>query len=168
MSTPSGLEPPAVDEHWVALIRGTDRPGTLTAVTSVFSTRGVSFDSLATGSVDEGAGEHPGEVHGSGLVAVTFTTTLRRQTQLMRTVARLAEVRDVRVARADDPRVRAAGVVLPGPDGALPRVDGVHWSAPATPGGPVLADGTLEAVQRAVAAVRALGATTTATVILGL
>lgn len=164
MSAGTGVEPPAVDEHWVALIRGADRPGTLTAVTSVFSTRGVSFDSLLTGSVDQ----HDGDAHGSGLVAVTFTTTQRRQAQLMRTVARLAEVRDVRVARADDPRVRAAGVVLPGPDGALPQVDGVRWSAPTTPGGPVLADGTLEAVQRAIAAARALGATTTATVVLGL
>ena len=42
-------------ERWVALVRGTDRPGTLTALTSVFSTRGVSFESLATGAVHAAA-----------------------------------------------------------------------------------------------------------------
>ena len=43
-------------ERWVALVRGTDRPGTLTALTSVFSTRGVSFESLSTGAVDGDVG----------------------------------------------------------------------------------------------------------------
>ena len=87
------------DPRWVALVRGADRPGTLTALTSVFSTRGVSFDSLATGAVDGG----------SGSIAVTFHASLRRQQHLVRTVERLSAVQSVVVRPASDPRVRAAG-----------------------------------------------------------
>jgi len=146
----------AGEQHWVALVHGADRPGTLTAVTSVFSSRGVSFDSLSTGSVDAG----------SGTIAVTFCASERRQVQLLRTVGRLAEVRDVRVRRADDPLVRAAAVVEL-PDGVeAPPVPGVHWTLP--PSGPALADGPLAGVRAAVAAAREAGATTTATVVLGL
>lgn len=164
----SGQEPrvggPGADEqasgvgerHWVALVHGADRPGTLTAVTSVFSSRGVSFDSLSTGSVDAG----------SGTIAVTFCASERRQVQLLRTVARLAEVRDVRVRLADDPLVRAAAVVEL-PEGVeTPAVPGVRWLVEA--GGPALAHGSLAGVRGAVEAARTSGATTTATVVLGL
>ena len=121
----------------------------------MFSSRGVSFDSLSTGTVDAG----------SGTIAVTFCASERRQTQLLRTVARLAEVRDVRVRRADDPLVRAAAVVEL-PEGVVtPPVPGVRWAA--EPSGPVLAHGSLAGVRDAVAAARAAGATTTATVVLG-
>lgn len=148
----------ATELHWVALVRGADRPGTLNAVTSVFSSRGVSFDSLSTGSVDAG----------SGTIAVTFTTTERRQVLLMRTVRRLAAVREVRVRRADDPLVRAAGVVGL-PDGAVtPQVPGVRWSACTGDSGLVLAEGSLAGVLDSVATARAAGATTTVTVVLGL
>lgn len=144
------------EQHWVALVHGADRPGTLTAVTSVFSSRGVSFDSLSTGSVDAGR----------GTIAVTFCASGRRQAQLLRTVARLAEVRDVRVRRADDPLVRAAAVVEL-PEGVeAPEVPGVRWTVPTS--GPALADGSLAGVREAVAAARRAGATTTATVVLGL
>ena len=149
--------PPPPEDRWVALVRGTDRPGTLTAVTSVFSSRGVSFDSLSTGSVDTGG----------GTITITFTTTERRKTLLLRTVARLAEVRDVRVRRADDPGVRAAGVVDLPPGAQLPDVPGVRWSACAAGSGPVLAEGSLADVLAAVAAARMAGATITATVVLG-
>ncbi|MDO8106086.1 ACT domain-containing protein [Isoptericola sp. b441] len=146
------------DEHWVALVRGADRPGTLTALTSVFSSRGVSFDSLSTGSVDAG----------SGTIAVTFCASERRRTQLLRTVARLAEVRDVQVRRADDPLVRAAAVVEL-PEGVRPpQVSGVLWAAGSGAGGAALAEGSLAAVRSAVSAALAAGATTTATVVLGL
>jgi len=33
-----------VDERWVFVIKVQDRPGTLTAIASVFSSRGVSVD----------------------------------------------------------------------------------------------------------------------------
>ncbi len=153
---PGAGGPGAGEQHWVALVHGADRPGTLTAVTSVFSSRGVSFDSLSTGTVDAG----------SGTIAVTFCASERRQAQLLRTVARLAEVRGVRVRRADDPLVRAAAVVELPEGVAAPPVPGVRWVV--EPSGPVLAHGSLAGVRDAVAAARAAGATTTATVVLGL
>ena len=39
------------DPRWVAFVTGADRAGTLTALTNVFSTRGVNFESLSAGSV---------------------------------------------------------------------------------------------------------------------
>jgi predicted amino acid-binding ACT domain protein len=171
-------------QAWVVLVRGEDRPGTLTAVTAVFSDRGVSFDSLATGGVD-------GDV---GTIAVTFQATPRRQAVLVRTVGRLAAVRDVDVRRADDPAVRAAGVIrmpagaaVPGaavPVAAAPGAavqgaavqagDGpspasrLQWTGDPAVGGPLLVEGPLADVAAVVRAARDAGATTWATVVLGI
>ena len=148
---------------WVALVRGEDRPGTLTALTGVFSSRGVSFESLSTGAVD-------GSV---GTIAVTFTTTPRRQTLLMRTVERLAVVSAVQVRRADDPAVLAAAIVheVAGTGGAglaPPDADVRVTRAPAAPGAgaTLLVEGSLAAVSRVVRAARERGAMGTATVVL--
>jgi acetolactate synthase regulatory subunit len=143
----------------VGLVQGVDRPGTLTAVTSVFSTRGVSFASLATGSVDGDA----------GIIAVSFVATERRQHLLARTVARLAAVRSVEMRSADDPSVRAAGVVRM-PDGVpfAPSGDaGVRWAGDTTAGQPVLVEGSFADVTAIVSEAQARGAVTTAVVILG-
>lgn len=152
------VESPAPPERWVALVRGDDRPGTLTALTSVFSTRGVSFDSLATGLFD-----------GDAVIAVTFTATLRRKHLLVRTVARLSSVRSVEVRSAQDPAVRAAGVVRI-PDGAAfsPPTDlAVRWSGDAAVGQPVLIEGTLADVTALMDRAHGHGAAMTAVVILG-
>jgi predicted amino acid-binding ACT domain protein len=145
-------------ERWVVLVRGADRPGTLTALTSVFSTRGVSFESLATGAVD-------GDV---GTIAVTFRASARRQQVLVRTVERLSVIRSVEVRSADDPAVRAGGVVRM-PDGvpfAPPPDTAVRWSGDASAGQPVLVEGSLADVTSVVEHARAQGAVLTATVIL--
>lgn len=159
MSTLPGPDVEGPDERWVGLIQGADRPGTLTAVTSVFSTRGVSFASLATGSVDGDA----------GTIAVSFVATRRRQHLLARTVARLAAVRSVEVRSADDPSVRAAGVVRM-PDGVPfepSRDTGVRWAGDTRAGQNVLVEGSLADVTAVVAEAKAGGAITTAVVILG-
>ncbi len=85
--TPAGAE-----RDWVATVHGLDQPGTLTALTGVFSTRGVSFDSLATGPVD-GDGR-------AGRIVVSFRATPRRTRALERAVRRLATVRSVVVEPA--------------------------------------------------------------------
>ncbi|VTR76402.1 hypothetical protein [Cellulomonas hominis] len=149
----------ADDPRWVAFVAGADATGTLTAVAGVFSTRGVSFDSLSTGDVADGV----------GLIVVTFTASERRQRLLMRTVRRLAAVRSAEVRRAEDPAVRAAAVVhLPATaDGFAPPADAaVRWSGDAGLGQPVLVEGTLRDVERVVADARARGALSTATVLL--
>ncbi|SMF53036.1 malate dehydrogenase [Cellulosimicrobium cellulans J1] len=83
------------ETSWVATVHGLDQPGTLTALTGVFSTRGVSFDSLATGPVD-GDGR-------AGRIVVTFRATPRRTRALERAVRRLATVRSVVVEPTPSP-----------------------------------------------------------------
>ncbi|WP_041574167.1 ACT domain-containing protein [Cellulomonas gilvus] len=147
----------APDERWVTFVRGTNRPGTVAAVTAVFATRGISFDSLATGDADD-------EV---GLVVVTFRTTERRQRELVRAVDRLAAVSGVVVRRAEDLGVRAAGVVHV-PRGVAfrpPEEAAVSWSGDAAQGQPVLVEGPLVDVELVVDAARAAGATSSAIVI---
>ncbi|MGO1317432.1 MAG: ACT domain-containing protein [Cellulomonadaceae bacterium] len=150
MSTP--------DVRWVAFVRGADRTGTLTAITGVFSSRGVNFESLATGDVGGG----------TGLMIIVFTASERLQRLLARTLARLTAVHSVAVRRADDPTVRAAGVVhMPaGASFAPPAQAAVTWSGDAAAGEPVLLEGQLTAVEQVLDAARAAGAAAVAAVLL--
>jgi acetolactate synthase small subunit len=156
--------PPAagsLDRRWVAFVLGADATGTLTGLTGVFSTRGVSFDSLTTGDVADGV----------GLIVVTFTASERRQRLLTRTVRRLAAVRAAEVRAVDDPAVRVAAVVhLPASAGDfVPSGDAaVRWSGDPAAGQPLLVEGPLPDVERVVAAARARGADSVATVVLPL
>ncbi len=148
------------EPRWVAFVHGADRTGTLTALAGVFSTRGVSFESLTTSQVGGGV----------GLIVVTFVATERRQRLLTRTVERLAAVRSVQVRAADDPGVRAAGVVhLPAgvPVDTSLGAD-LRWSGAPDGGGPVIVEGPLVQVERVVADALSAGATAVATVILAL
>jgi len=95
-STATGDRAPSgragAEAAWVATVHGLDQPGTLTALTGVFSTRGVSFDSLATEPVDDDGR--------AGRIVVTFRATPRRTRALERAVRRLATVRSVVVEPA--------------------------------------------------------------------
>ena len=156
---PARADDPAGSIRWVALVLGDDRPGTLAGVTSVFSTRGVSFESLATGTVD-------GDV---GTIAVTFRATPRRQQVLTRTVQRLSVVRTVEVRPADDPLVRAAGLIHMSRRAAFapPPATPVRCIGDAAAGQPVLVEGTLAQVTAVLAHAQQLGAAMTAVVVLG-
>lgn len=148
MSTP--------DTQWVAFVRGEDRTGTLTAMAGVFSSRGVSFESLTTGDLRSG----------TGLIVAVFTASERVQRLLARTLDRLAVVRSVEVHAADDPAVRAAGVVHLPPGVAFVPGAAVTWSGDSASGQPVLVEGPLGAVETVLQDAVAAGATTTASVIL--
>ncbi|WP_019135696.1 hypothetical protein [Cellulomonas massiliensis] len=145
------------DERWVAFVRGAHRPGTLTALAAVFSTRGVNFESLATAEVDDT----------TGLIVVTFRATPRRQQELARAVERLTPVHSVLVRRAADLGVRAAGVMhLPrGVTFRPPARAAVAWSGVSEAGEPVLVEGPLVDVELVVAAAREAGATVSGIVI---
>lgn len=148
-SGPDGLDPD--DERWVAYVRADHRTGTIAALAGVFATRGVNFESLATG-----------DVHGDvGLVVVTFFAGVRRQRILTRAVTRLPMVRGVLVRAATDPKVRAAAV-LNLPVGSSFRPDPgatVRWFGDPQQGEPMLIEGALAAVEAVVAAGRAEGGT---------
>ncbi|TGJ95969.1 hypothetical protein DLJ96_09310, partial [Actinotalea fermentans ATCC 43279 = JCM 9966 = DSM 3133] len=77
----------ADEPSWVAQVEGVHRAGTLTGLTGVFSTRGVSFEHLATEEVD-GDGD-------AGTIHVGFRASERRARALERAVGRLATVRSV-------------------------------------------------------------------------
>ena len=94
----------------------------------------------------------------------------RRQQLLIRTVERLSVIRSVEVRSADDPAVRAAGVVrMPDGVGFTPPDDAdVRWSGDASAGQPVLVEGSLADVTAVIAQARDQGAAMTATVIVGI
>lgn len=145
---------------WVVQMSALDRPGTVTAITNVFSARGVNFDSLVTGSAAGGA----------AAITVTFSVSASRARQLARTLARLAPVDDVVMRAAADPGVTAAGVVMM-PAGAAfrpPDQARVAWSGDALRGQPVLVEGQFLEVRETVAAARAAGALATTVVVLPL
>lgn len=145
------------DQRWVGHVRAEHRTGSISALAGVFSTRGVNVDSMATGDLHDD----------SGLVVVTFRASERRARLLARTIERLPQVRTVRVARADDPSVRAAAVVRVPPGVAfVPPADAaVRWSGRTDAGEPLLVEGALADVEATVDAARAAGATSAAAVI---
>lgn len=156
--TTTASVPPAGDEQrWVAFVQGADRTGTLTALTGVFSTRGVSFDSLSTGS---------DVADGVGPIVVTFTASERRSRLLVRTVARLSAVRSVDLRAVSDPTVRGVAVLAPGAWRATAVPAGVRCSGDPAAGQPVLVEGPLAQVEQVVAEARRAGARSVTSVVL--
>ncbi len=72
------------DIRWIALVHSADRTGSLTAVTSVFANRGVSFDSLNAAPRDA-----------AGVITIEFTASERLARVICRTLERLAVVSSV-------------------------------------------------------------------------
>lgn len=133
---------PGEDPGWVAVVRTLDRTGVVTQLAGVFSTRGVNVDSIATGLTGTGVAD----------ITLTFRASPRRCQLLVRTVERLATVREVLVRAEDDPRVHAAAVVIMEPGLAFtPDPDLVlHWSGDTERGEPLLAEGPFASVRRLV------------------
>ena len=96
----SGAGASGVDARWVVFVRVLDRSGTLSALAEVFSSRGVSFESLNTLAIDEG----------EGTMAVLFRGSPRIARVLVRTIERLAVARAVELRAASDPEVRAIAI----------------------------------------------------------
>ena len=156
-----------MDQQWVAFVTVDDRNGALTATTECFSTRGVSFASVNTLDVHAGI----------GTLAFLFAGSDRIARLMGRTLGRVATVRDVRIAHADDPQVRALAQVRPRADGAdaageVDAVDAMHAGAApdadavrrggvdtvtTTADGALIVAGPLAAVRTAIADLRAAG-----------
>ncbi|MGV8909240.1 MAG: ACT domain-containing protein [Propionicimonas sp.] len=137
-------------QRYVAYLRVADRPGTLTAVAEVVSTRGISIESFATGDFRDG----------SAVMSLVFTTSERLQQLIERTLNRLAVVQDVTVLPAGHPQVLATGVVHPDPKlSFVPPADvAITWSGDVGNGEPLLIEGQLLEVEKVLAAARAEGA----------
>lgn len=146
--------------RYVAYVRAVDRPGSLTAVAEVVSSRGVSIEALDTGDFREG----------TALMTLLFSTSQRLLGVLQRTLERLEVVSSVRILPADDPHVLAAGVVhahqsvnFRPPEGAA-----VAWSGDTAAGQPLLVEGPLVEVEKVLDAARALGVSRVRSVLLPL
>ncbi|WP_156164976.1 hypothetical protein [Demequina silvatica] len=135
----------ALTRRWFAFVRVEDRSGASAALTGVFSERGVSFGSLSTLAVHAGV----------GTLCVEFAASERLAQVLVRTLARLAVVRDVDLVRADDARVRAVAV-LPGAVAPAEAGEGVAAWADAEADLMVLS-GSVSAVESTVDRLRAAG-----------
>jgi hypothetical protein len=150
----------SADARWVAFVESDDRTGTFTGLASVFSSRGVSFESVSTHESHDG----------TGLVVVVFETSERIQRVLARTLERLAVTRSVDVRPAGDPSVRAIGVVRTAPGTAFrpsPQASLV-WTGDSSTDEAVLVIGPLLAVERALREARAAGAATVMSAVLPL
>lgn len=74
-----------VDERWVFVIKVHDKPGALTSIASVFSSRGVSVDTTLGSSVVN-IPDTP------STILLSFRATERKKETLLRTIARLQHV----------------------------------------------------------------------------
>ncbi|MFZ2624451.1 MAG: hypothetical protein WAX29_04320 [Propionibacterium sp.] len=135
-------EEPGRPRRYVACVRAADRPGSITAMAEVVSSRGVSIQSFATGCTRDG----------TAMITMLFATSERLERVIRRTLARLAIVEEVVVLPADDPRVLAVGVVHPAPGTRfLPPPDvTVTWSGGTRPDEPLLVDGQYLHVRRVI------------------
>jgi hypothetical protein len=131
--------PPFAERRWALVAHTADRPGAITAITGVFSSRGVNFDSIA------GSAPTPNQATVIGL----YRTSERRSAQLVRTVGRLEVVDSVSVRPAEDPSVRAVGI-MEVPAGTLVPAPATSatWTGNGTPEHPLLVQGSLRAVEK--------------------
>jgi len=140
-----------ITQRWLAFVHVVDRSGTVTALTGVFSERGVSFGSLSTLDVYEG----------QGTMSVEFRASARLAHVLMRTIDRLAVVRSAVLVHADDASLRAlAAVTCPTADPTSCALDepGVTlWTEGTGEDAATVLTGPLTSVERAVATLRQTG-----------
>ncbi|MDN4490067.1 ACT domain-containing protein [Demequina sp. SYSU T00068] len=146
----------AVSTRWFAFVEVDDRAGASSALTGVFSERGVSFASISTLDVHDGR----------GTVCVEFTASERLAHVLVRTLERLAVVRAVVLIRADDAGVGAVAV-LTGVVGDVEAGPGVTVHSHAEGGAPItMLAGPLTDVRATMADLRGRGAVVEALTVL--
>jgi hypothetical protein len=134
----------SIHERWIAFVTADDRSGTLTALTEMFSSRGVSFTSFSTLSVADG----------TGVMSIIFPASERLARVLARTLDRLAVTRTVSLVRAADPGVRAVAVVA----GTVPLSGTACTVMPWGADGTLLVAGAFAEVEDAVSRMRSAGA----------
>lgn len=97
------------NEHWVFVIKVQDKPGALTAIASVFSSRGVSVDTTLGSS----AGASTEQV---STIVLSFRATERKKDTLLRTLQRLHQVLHVQAYPYSSRELRAIAIARLKPD----------------------------------------------------
>ena len=88
------------EQRWVFVVKCLDRPGVLTAVTSVFSNRGVSLETILSSGIAATSLE-------TGRLILSFRATDRKKEMLLRALGRLSSVLQVDHYLYDDPALRS-------------------------------------------------------------
>lgn len=91
------------DQRWIFVARALDKPGTLTAAAAVFSSRGVSLESMLASGIAPTTLEN-------GRLILIFRATAEKQALLKRTLERLSIIFQVDVYAYEDDRLRAIAV----------------------------------------------------------
>ncbi|MCS6829035.1 MAG: hypothetical protein RMM08_12405 [Armatimonadota bacterium] len=97
------------NERWVFVIKVQDKPGALTAIASVFSSRGVSLDTTL-GSSAVGITDTP------GTIVLSFRATERKKETLLRTVSRLQQVQQVQAYPYTSRELRSIAIARVAPE----------------------------------------------------
>jgi acetolactate synthase small subunit len=138
------------EERWVFVMKVQDAPGALTAIATVFSSRGVSLETIL------GNGVAVGE-DGGGRIVLSFRATEKKKETLMRTVARLARVVEVQDYPFAAPELRAIAIArlcAPGMDlRAIPAH--AETLSEGAEGTTILLSGDAKRVDEAINALRA-------------
>lgn len=92
------------DDHWVFVIKVQDKPGALTAIASVFSSRGVSLDTTLGSSAN------------TSTIVLSFRATERKKETLFRTLQRLHQVQEVQAYPYNARELRAIAIARITPD----------------------------------------------------
>lgn len=142
-----------VDERWVFVIKVQDKPGALTAIASVFSSRGVSLDTTL-GSSPTDFSDNP------GTIVLSFRATERKKETLWRTVARLQQVVHVEAYPYGARELRCIAIARVAPEEKMEAVaKGIQTEIISEQGDSktMLITGSTQAVDKAVAALRDRG-----------
>jgi len=91
------------EERWVFAIKAQDKPGALTAAASVFSTRGVSLETILGSGIALTEAEE-------GRMVISFWASERKKDMLLRVLQCLSTVLQVQAYRYSSPELRAIGV----------------------------------------------------------
>ncbi|HAA30181.1 MAG TPA: hypothetical protein DCE56_23975 [Cyanobacteria bacterium UBA8553] len=92
------------EQRWVFVIKAQDKPGAMAAAASVFSTRGVSLDTIL-------GGQMTGTGTDGGRIVLSFRATQRKQDMLLRVVERLSAVLKVDCYPYSSSELRAIAIV---------------------------------------------------------
>ncbi len=141
-------------ERWVFVIKVHDKPGALTAIASVFSSRGVSVDTTL-GSSSATVLDAP------STIVLSFRATERKKETLLRTIARLQHVQHVEAYPYSARELRSIAIARVTPDektADLPRGVQAELISERGDSKTILLTGSTQAVDKVVQSMRERGA----------
>jgi acetolactate synthase small subunit len=141
------------NERWVFVIKVQDKPGALTAIASVFSSRGVSLQTTL-GSSATSTPDAP------STIVLSFRATERKKDTLLRTLSRLQQVTQVQAYPYGSRELRSIAITRVAPEERMELpARGIQTEIISERGDSktMLITGSTQAVDKAVEALRERG-----------